>query len=271
VHAQAALAVAEKLRDRTRIEGGLARNASVAFVMGDWQTARAFNDRGIAIAPSSAIHLWRRVVIEFQVGDFPQGQAYLQRLIDAMSLVQTVGNFQYALPTAVIPLVARMTGDVRHYPIAEAAAHKILALPSVIPQIRGLARASLALIAEYRADAAGAAEQYDALQVQRGTMFGYGSIASVDRVLGILAQTMGQLDKAAEHFEAAIAFCRKAGYRPELAWSCCDYADMLLQRSGPGDRQKAMSLLDESLRISRELGMRPLMERVLSRRKILRA
>ncbi len=51
----------------------------------------------------------------------------------------------------------------------------------------------------------------------------------------------------------------------------CDYSDTLLQRDYPGDREKAMSLLDESLAISSELGMRPLMERVLSRREILRA
>ena len=82
---------------------------------------------------------------------------------------------------------------------------------------------------------------------------------------------MGNLDKAAEHFEDALALCRKVGYRPELAWTCCDYADLLLQRSGDGDRAKAMSLLDEALAISRELGMRPLMERVLSRREILGA
>lgn len=73
------------------------------------------------------------------------------------------------------------------------------------------------------------------------------------------------------HFEDALAFCRKAGYRPDLAWSCCDYADALLQRNGEGDRTKAMALLDESLAISSELGMRPLMERVLSRREILGA
>ena len=48
--------------------------------------------------------------------------------------------------------------------------------------------------------------------------------------------------------------------------------DRLLRLSGSGgDRAKAMSLLDESLAISSELGMRPLMERVLSRRDILRA
>ena len=78
------------------------------------------------------------------------------------------------------------------------------------------------------------------------------------------------------HFEDALAFCRKAGYRPELAWTCCDYADTLLQRASTSsaptdDRQKATSLLDEALAISSELGMRPLMERVLSRREILGA
>ena len=73
------------------------------------------------------------------------------------------------------------------------------------------------------------------------------------------------------HFEDALTFCRKAGYRPELAWACCDYTDMLLERIGENDRTKAVSLLDESLAISSELGMRPLVERVLSRRKVLGA
>ncbi len=82
---------------------------------------------------------------------------------------------------------------------------------------------------------------------------------------------LGNLDLAAEHFEDTQAFCRKADYRLELAWTCCDYADTLLQRNEPGDREKAMSLLDESLAISSELGMWPLMERVLSRREILKA
>ena len=44
-----------------------------------------------------------------------------------------------------------------------------------------------------------------------------------------------------------MAFCRKAGYRPELAWSLCDYADMLLERKDEGDREKAVAMLDESL------------------------
>ena len=82
---------------------------------------------------------------------------------------------------------------------------------------------------------------------------------------------MGNSARAAEHFEDSLGFCRNAGYRPELAWTCCDYADALREHDAPEDRTKAVSLLDESLAISSELGMRPLMERVLSRREILKA
>ena len=95
-----------------------------------------------------------------------------------------------------------------------------------------------------------------------------GSVIVMDRLLGLLSQTMGKLDQAVAHFEHAPAFCRKTGCRPELAWGCCDYAAMLLKRGGDGDRAKAVSLLDVSLAISRQLGMRPLMERVLSPREI---
>ena len=80
---------------------------------------------------------------------------------------------------------------------------------------------------------------------------------------------MGNLNHASTHFEDALAFCRKAGYRPEQARTCCDYADMLIERNKEGDRAKANALLDESLAISQELGMRPLMERAQSRREIL--
>jgi len=92
-----------------------------------------------------------------------------------------------------------------------------------------------------------------------------------DYLLSLLTHTMGDHDKAVEHFEDALAFCRRACYCSELAWSCCEHADTLLQRDAEGDWAKANSLLDESLAISRELGMRPLKERALSRREILTA
>ncbi len=122
-----------------------------------------------------------------------------------------------------------------------------------------------------REDSAAAADHYASLVSSRGTALAPAVSLVLDRLLGLLSQTMGDLDNAAEHFDDALAFCRKAGYRPELAWTCCDYADTLRERDGDGDRDKAMSLLDESLAVSTELGMRPLMERVHSRLDILKS
>ncbi len=81
-------------------------------------------------------------------------------------------------------------------------------------------------------------------------------------------QTQGNPETAIGHFEDSLDSCRNAGHHPELAWTLCDYADVLRQCNEPGDRQKATALLDESLAISSELGMRPLMKRVLSRREL---
>ena len=76
----------------------------------------------------------------------------------------------------------------------------------------------------------------------------------------------------------ALTFCRENGCLKELAWTCSDYAEMLLDRTStgsaqtePGGREKAIKLQDEALVITQELGMRPLTERILARREILRA
>ena len=129
---------------------------------------------------------------------------------------------------------------------------------------------ALGILADNHADQALAEAQYPALLPLKGTL-DISGVIGMDRLLGLLAHVMDKLDMANGHYEDALGFCRKGGYRPELAWTCCDYADTLLKRNGESDRIKAMSLLDESLAISSELGMRPLMERVLSRREILGA
>jgi len=138
----------------------------------------------------------------------------------------------------------------------------------VTPMVSVMTKNGLALLAVQREDVAAAKQFYEGSE--------WHEIADPfamqpDRLLGLLAQTTGNLDQAAAHFEDALAFCRRAGYRPELAWTCCDYADTLRERGSPGDAETAVALLDESLAISSELGMRPLMERVLSRREILGA
>ena len=92
-----------------------------------------------------------------------------------------------------------------------------------------------------------------------------------DRLLGLLAATLSDTGRASEYFETDLELCRDAGYRPESGWLCCDHSEMLLDRDDPGDREKAVELQDEAIAIAQELGMKPLLERVLTQRTMLTA
>ena len=85
---------------------------------------------------------------------------------------------------------------------------------------------------------------------------------SSDGVLGLLCVTLSRLDEAAKHFEDALAFCRGAGYLPELAWTYYDYAGALFRRNPGGDRRRAEQLLVDGRSLARQLGMRPLLSRI---------
>ena len=72
--------------------------------------------------------------------------------------------------------------------------------PFALPVGTFFVRIGLALLAAHHRDLAGAGEQYEHLRARKGTFYAL----SVDRVLGLLDQTKGELDKADEHFEDAL-------------------------------------------------------------------
>ena len=255
----------EKLGNRYRTALGLVARGSLSLLEGDWESASGFIERSLSLAPQETLALGDGAAMWFETGDFERGETYLERMLDIVHFSPPGPSPEYAFAATWVASTARISGVVDRLDVAEEAAGAVLSSPFATPWMAGLARVGMALIAVQRGDADDASEQYAALGSQRGMIL---LTLATDRILGLLAHTIGKLDEAVAHFEDALTFCRKAGYRPELAWTCCDYADTLLQREG--DREKAMSLLDESLAISTELGMRPLMKRVLSRREILR-
>ena len=236
---------------------------------GDWKAGRDYSDQGMEVSPLNIRLLFARVLLEHETGESAQGEVYLKRLLEAMRRAGPGQFFASVFASMTIAVIARITGVPDRLEIAEAAAEAVLSEQSVVPVVAMQAKAALALLAGQQGDRSAAEKRYADLIGQRGTMIG--PISSVDRLLGLVSQTIGNLDQAAEHFEEALAFCRQAGYRPELAWTCCDYADCLLAGAGlkpaptHADQEKAVALLDESLAISTELGMRPLMERATER------
>ena len=215
--------------------------------------------------------LAQRALLEFELGNFVEGRSYIDRLEAVVRLIPEGPTYAHTLLAGLAPVASRIAGADQGLAAASWAAQVVLDSPSVTPLMAVCARFAPAMTALERGDVALAREQYEAINTTPGADLMLFQGIDPEDVLGLLAQTAGDNFQAEAHFEQSLVFCRNAGYRPNLAWTCCDYADILLQRNNDGDRAKAMSLLDESLAISSELGMKPLMERVLSRREILGA
>ena len=260
------LVAAEKVRDRFWLASAIWSNEVVYRLKGDWAGARQFSDRGLFISPTDPRILSGRILCEYQVGDFDQGSVYLKQILEVMRSSKPWLTPGFGAACMAVPLVGRTTGMLENLQVPQMVVETILIESDATPYVTTWARACLGLIGTLQGDIQMVEVQYDALGLLSGIMLPGGTVSG-DHILALLSHMLGNPDKASGHFEDSLSFCRKAGYRPELAWTCCDYADTLLQRNEPGDREKAMSLLDESLAISSELGMRPLMERMLSRRE----
>ena len=263
-----ALELAEKLRERswlgtTHLMGGIP-----AMLEGDWKAAREFSDRGLALQPREPRNLAIRALIESQVGESASSDTYLERLLDPARR-SAWGQWDRGAVASFIPLIGRMTGAA-HYEIASAEGEAALA-SSAAPFQRDLwPRIGLGLIAAHRNNTSATSEHYDWLHAQRGTaVMGLG--LAVDRLLGVLALSMGELSAAEQHFDDSLSFCTKAGYHPELAWTASDYAQLLLERSTPAARAQARSMLESSLETAHELDMNPLIARATGQREALDA
>jgi tetratricopeptide (TPR) repeat protein len=268
-NAAALLSLAERLREQYRIAGALWIGATIAYQAGDWKAARRHLDQASEVPPDDARGVALRIALEYQVGEFLHGDEYLERLLALMRQSPPLST-RIMSPLGLV-LASYLSGETSHLAEAEMMAQSVVSSPlaplhHVIPP-----RAALGLIAVQRGDLVQCQERYQALEPHRGITVVGSTLTLTDRILGLLAHTLGDLNTASQHFEDAVAYLQKSGNRPELAWTLCECADTLLDRNQPGDRAKAMSMLDECLRITRELGMKPLMERALSRRDILKA
>jgi len=252
---------AERLRDRYWLATAYSAVAYPPMHQGDWDSAKEANQRGLDLMPLDPRILFSQIIVETQAGNQVEAEGYLERLEDVV-LQSTAGpNTANAFLALASPLTRGVFGAIKRPYLGESSLTTVLSSPAATPYFLISARLGASLLAVINDDTEAAGEQYAALESWAGVA---AVGANVDRVLGLLAGTMGNMDQAMAHFEDALAFNGKAGHRPDLAWACFDYADILVRRDGPDDWTKAIILLDESLAIATELGMRPLMGRVIT-------
>ena len=263
-HTAAALVHAEKLGERWWLTSTSFSDELLCLYEGDWQAAREMSELGLAVDPRDPRHLALRAVLECELGDHDAGVTYITQLQEVAEGMPSPGPIaDDVFLAAIVPLARRISGDER-LDVARAAAERVLSVPRLAPVLALNATCGLALVAVQRGDAAAAKSLYVDLASQAGTASFFIPL-TIDRLLGLLAVASGRVEAAFGHFEDGLEFCKRAGYRPEYAWTASDYADALLERGASGDHAKALALQDEAIEMARELKMQALAERVRAR------
>mgnify|MGYP000072733930 FL=1 len=122
-------------------------------------------------------------------------------------------NSPNALLALSLPLANNILGKTRQIDVRNDFAAAVISSNTTNPYYLSIAKVGASLFA-LESESEAVASHYAALKPLAGLMYWF---VSVDRCLGRLAGNLGDQDAATAHFQDASDFCRKSGYRPELA------------------------------------------------------
>jgi tetratricopeptide (TPR) repeat protein len=97
-----------------------------------------------------------------------------------------------------------------------------------------------------------------------------GYLTCIPRHLGAAAALLERYDEAREYYQEAIKVCTEMPFRPELALTRLQLAELLLEHY-PKERTEALEHLDFAIKEFREMKMQPSLERALRHKDILKA
>ena len=89
------------------------------------------------------------------------------------------------------------------------------------------------------------------------------------RHLGAAAALLGRHDEARKYYDEAIKVCTEMRFRPELALSRLQLAELLLEHY-PQEKSEAVAHLDSAIKEFRDMKMQPSLERALRHKEILK-
>jgi tetratricopeptide (TPR) repeat protein len=90
------------------------------------------------------------------------------------------------------------------------------------------------------------------------------------RHLGGAAALLGRYEDARKYYQEAVKVCTEIKFRPELALTRLQLAELLLEHY-PKERAEALEHLDSAIKEFQDMKMQPSLERALRRKDILKA
>ena len=253
------LAKAERLGNRFWLHAAYWIQEWVHRLQGNWCKAREYSDRGLEMVPSALTIMSTRPHLEFETNETVRGTEFLRFWVTLPGEPNPDPTFRYAATSLVLGSAAWISGEATHNDLARQAAEVVISSDFAVPGCLCAALGGISLIAVMEGDAAECRRLYGDLTAYQGT---HTPFMAVDRILGLLAGAMGELDAAATHLEQGLSDCENMKNSPERAWTAHAYANALLERNSPGDRVQGTAYLDEAEALAQELNMAPVLRRV---------
>jgi tetratricopeptide (TPR) repeat protein len=99
---------------------------------------------------------------------------------------------------------------------------------------------------------------------------GFGLTTCIGRHLGGAAKLLGRYEDARKYYQEAIQVCTETRFRPELALTRLQLAELLLEHY-PDNKKDALEHLDFAIKEFQDMKMQPSLERALRHKEILKA
>jgi len=99
---------------------------------------------------------------------------------------------------------------------------------------------------------------------------GFPYLTCVSRHLGAACALLGRYEESRQYYQEAIKVCTDMRFRPELALSRLQLAELILEHY-PDEKKEALEHLDFVIPEFRDMKMQPSLERALRHKEILKA
>jgi len=97
------------------------------------------------------------------------------------------------------------------------------------------------------------------------------AMTAVARHLGAVSAMRGQREQARVYYQEALVVAGSARFRPEIALTHLQLAELMLAESETGERSEALQHLDFAIAEFRQMKMQPSLERALRHKDVLKA
>ncbi|MCH8222913.1 MAG: protein kinase [Chloroflexi bacterium] len=261
-HVSAAIRIAERLRSTDlMIMAAMAESESLRT--GSWEAARSALSRAMEFDPVDPRLLERSIAVECLAGDLKAARDFIDRAVSHVESLDPERSPHQVAAAGVDKLIMiynDFSEDGYLLDLAMRYARFGAELENIEPLVPLWARGHMLSIKSFGDAPEDSARDFKEL-----------APAFPPAVSGLMALRLGLAEDAIFYLEKSLAEDRSDSHRPNIAFFASRLAEAYISRGERDDREKATELQDEAIAIAQELGMNPVLERVLAQREILKA